>query len=1053
MESLQSNILLNIGKVPFSKMVLPDFLVSGLNPNKHLRPYQENCFKYFISYMDPENGFVGSSRPHLLFQMATGSGKTLIMAGAILYLYSLGYRNFLFFVSLKNIVEKTKDNFVRPWSSKYLFAPNIYIDGKLVQINEVESFQATSPDAINLYLTTMGNLHEKMNNIREGEVGYEDFSDKPVVLIADEAHHLSASTKARMTVEEQENITSWESTVMRIFNQDNGNKPNILLEFTATGNLDNEEIANKYIDKLIFDYPLRTFCSDRYSKNVEVAISDLDFMGIALQACIMSQFKRKLFASINQNVKPVVLFKSKSINESTDFYDSFVSKISSLKYSDITGIREHAKGEMKTAFDYFDKNGITTDNLIIELKEDFSSDKLLLLDSKNISDDKQRKLNSLEDKNNMVRGIFAVDMLNEGWDVLNLFDIVRLYNTRDANNNRPGKTTTQEAQLIGRGARYMPFYDPKDSNKDFDKRKYDSDTDNPLREIETLHYHSQNNSRYIQELHTALVESGVVPNDHKQLELFLKEDFKKSRLYTKGIVFENDRIPVAIYENDGTIGSEIKRRKYVVRLSTGQVQFRQLMEDDSQGETFTSYTINIKLGQIGYHIVRAAMNCFPVFNFNSLSAIYLQLKSCKEFVESNNYLASLDVEITSGKNELEKFSRDEKYSVAKEVLKQLSPLIGKRGQSFKGSHEFKAHDFNSIFRDRIVMNIKVDNSGDKEYGISQRDSLTDKYRLDLMRPENSWYAYNDNYGTSEEKALVRYIHGVMPKLQNLYSEIYLVRNELDLSLYSFDEGRKFQPDFVLFLRKKGKDGIFDNLQLFIEPKGNGLLKQDKWKNDFLKQIKSLGEVYWITQSDLFNVWGLPFFNEDSNNEFQDAFIKDVLNGDVTQEVSIKIWDSTEISDEKKFTLYVPLFSVKAACGSFADSNFNPDDIAEGWIDVTEYGVKPNDGMFIVHAIGDSMSPVINNGDLCLFEQYGKNCSGTREGEIVLTQCASIDNDYGCSCTIKKYHSEKLMNEGNDTWAHKYIILFPLNKSYKPILLTQDDEVSYRTLGIFKQVLK
>ena len=51
---------------------------------------------------------------HLLFNMATGSGKTLIMAGLILYLYEKGYRNFLFFVNSTNIIEKTKDNFLNP---------------------------------------------------------------------------------------------------------------------------------------------------------------------------------------------------------------------------------------------------------------------------------------------------------------------------------------------------------------------------------------------------------------------------------------------------------------------------------------------------------------------------------------------------------------------------------------------------------------------------------------------------------------------------------------------------------------------------------------------------------------------------------------------------------------------------------------------------------------------------------------------------------------------------------------------------------------------------
>ncbi|MCZ9897184.1 hypothetical protein OFP91_03940 [Brachyspira hyodysenteriae] len=52
-------------------------------------------------------------------------------------------------------------------------------------------------------------------------------------------------------------------------------------------------------------------------------------------------------------------------------------------------------------------------------------------DSKEMS--KQNKLlNTLENKDNPIRVIFSVNKLNEGWDVLNLFDIVRLYEKRDA---------------------------------------------------------------------------------------------------------------------------------------------------------------------------------------------------------------------------------------------------------------------------------------------------------------------------------------------------------------------------------------------------------------------------------------------------------------------------------------------------------------------------------------------------------------------------------------------------------------------------------------------
>lgn len=66
--------------------------------------------------------------------MATGSGKTVIMTGLILYLYTKGYRKFLFFVNQNNIIEKTKENFLNQSSIKYLFADSIELMGEQVQV-------------------------------------------------------------------------------------------------------------------------------------------------------------------------------------------------------------------------------------------------------------------------------------------------------------------------------------------------------------------------------------------------------------------------------------------------------------------------------------------------------------------------------------------------------------------------------------------------------------------------------------------------------------------------------------------------------------------------------------------------------------------------------------------------------------------------------------------------------------------------------------------------------------------------------------------------------
>ena len=1030
-----------------NRVPLPDYFETSLS--RTLRPYQEECFRNFLMYI--ANDFDGKqARPHLLFHMATGSGKTLMMAGAMLYLYEQGYRNFLFFVDSTNIVEKTKDNFLNAASSKYLFAPQIVVNGSRVEIRKVDNFQGANNDCINLCLTTIQGLHTDLNSERENALTYDDFSNQPVVLISDEAHHMNAATR-RGTANsvDDEHTKDWESTVMRIFNKDNGELPNVLLEFTATADLTDPAIANKYENKVIFDYPLKKFREDFYSKEVEVIESDLAPLDRALQAMILSQYKCKLFADIKHNIKPVVLLKSKTIKDNKEIFISFKNAVSELNVAGIERIRSRAKDDIKAAFDYFDAHEVTADNLILELKEDFSEERLLLVDGNNISSEKQQLLNSLEDASNGIRAIFAVDMLNEGWDVLNLYDIVRLYDTRDAANNRPGKTTMQEAQLIGRGARYMSFKDLHNPALDIDKRKYDGDASNPLRVIEKLHYHSAHNPRYIQELHTALVQTGIIPDTRRQLDLFLKDDFKESRLYTKGLVFVNERKTLAEMEDDGTIGKAILSKNFKVIMPTGKMRSGLIFGNAAPSEVLTSITIDIKLGELGKHVLRSALNSFSTYNFNSLKEVYPQLKSVKEFIESDNYLAKLSVKVSGSQNSLAAYSQEDKLYIAKTVLKDLEPILRTRGKTYRGTKEFKPSMFNKVFREKIVLNVTVPSSGTQEFGESMKTPKNPAYALDLSNVK--WYAYNDNYGTSEEKALVKFIEGKMDKFEEKYDEIYLIRNEKDLTIYDFAEGRPFEPDFVLFLRVKGSSDKYDNLQLFIEPKGNNLLIKDKWKNDFLKQIKAMAEVTWCTNTDDYMVWGIPFFNENTNAEFiatmEEGVLEFVTDKIVTEE------------DGKNIPIYdefhegcLPLYSFRVACGGNEEQT-NPSEEAVGWIDASGLGFKPDPKRyFVVYAKGNSMIPNIHNGDLCVFE-WSRYFGGSRNGEIVLARTPADDNDYQGKFTIKKYTSEWIINEDGER-EHSKIELLPLNTDgYESIPLDKDEPEPHFIVGIFKTVIK
>ena len=564
---------------------LPQYIPDNLNPNFELRPYQTAAFENFITYF--ENDKLCQKPTQTLFHMATGSGKTLIMAGLMLYLYKHGYRNFLFFVNLSNIVQKTKENFLNSVSSKFLFADEITIDGKKIKIKEVSNFQYSDDTAINICFTTTQGLHSDMWSVKENSLSVDDFTNRKVVLISDEAHHLNADTK-KMSKDEEENYKSWEYTVHRIFG---ANRDNVLLEFTATCDIKNPLIKAEYENKIVFDYPLYKFRADRYSKEIKTLRSDLDVEDRALQALILSQYRYKVFQDYRQNIKPVVFFQSRLVKENAANMAKIIDMVKSLTSERIKNLFEQSTSEtLAKAQKYFIKNGISYDELASELKDDFSEEHCISANDNQDVENKQIMLNSLEDKTNPYRAVFAVDKLNEGWDVLNLFDIVRLYETRDGKNGIPGKTTMKEAQLIGRGARYCPFKITEEQEKY--QRKYDNDIDNPLRICEELYYHCWNEPRYISELHTALREIGIELDKMVTRNYVLKEDFKEDDIYKSGYVFVNERLLKSRNEVVGLLPSVIR---YSIFLSLRDVQARILLWKIIRRKTAIRILIHTKL--------------------------------------------------------------------------------------------------------------------------------------------------------------------------------------------------------------------------------------------------------------------------------------------------------------------------------------------------------------------------------------------------------------------------------------------------------------------------
>jgi type III restriction enzyme len=839
---------------------VPSYISSNLNPEFQLRPYQSEAFGRLLFYLSNER--LRQRPSQLLFHMATGSGKTIIMAGAILHLHKLGYRNFLFFVHSTNIIDKTRNNFLNSLSSKYLFAVQVAFRDNKVRIREVDNFQVSSKDDINIAFSTVQALHSRLNNPKENTLTYEDFADQEIVLISDEAHHLNVDTKnGNLTKDEMEEAVSWEDTVNRIFRSNNNN---ILLEFTATADLSNPNIYQKYFDKHIYDYPLKQFRKEGYSKEVKVLQASVPLMQRALQALILSQYRRKVFEKSRKAIKPVLLFKSKTISESKSFYTAFIDKIKNLKKSDFSPIIKSADATLKRALAYFETNGITLTHLIDELKDDFSPEKCLEINSKEESEDKQIAVNTLESVNNEYRAIFAVEKLNEGWDVLNLFDIVRLYDTRDSKGGKPGRTTISEAQLIGRGARYCPFQITPEQPKY--QRKYDQDLENELRICEELYYHSAYNPQYIQELNTALQEIGIKAKETKEIHLQLKLDFTESALYKKGSIFLNECKKINRSEIF-SLPSSITQTSYHINLLTGVVQTSSLFETQ-ETNTIEKKTKDYRLVDFGVPILRKAIARLDFYRFDSLKSFLPNVKSVSEFISSKNYLAPITIEVEGPEDHVNNLTPDDKLNITVKVLDSISETMQTEKVVYTGSEEFKPEAIYKVFRNK-TLNIFVKEQSDQEYGVPQSTTGNDSLRLDISK--KAWYAFDENYGTSEEKYLVKYIDKAYDALKGKYEEIYLVRNEKHFQLYTFKDGKPIEPDFVLFMKKKGADTTL-HYQIFIEPKGSHLLKTDAWKEEFLLSLKKKHKIEQLWKSKKYIIWGMPFYNEQERKaEFEKAF--------------------------------------------------------------------------------------------------------------------------------------------------------------------------------------
>jgi len=559
------------------------------------------------------------------------------------------------------------------------------------------------------------------------------------------------------------------------------------------------------------------------------------------------------------------MFKSKTTADSATMEEAFTNAVKALNENKLKNLIKLDNAILNKAISYFESLDISLQGLVDELKEDFSEEKIISVNSKNDTNEKQITINSLEDFDNEYRVVFAVDKLNEGWDVLNLYDIVRLYDTRDAKGGRPGKTTVQESQLIGRGARYYPF--KLEENQDIYKRKYDNDTSNVLRVCETLHYHCSHNPRYITELNIALRQMGLFPEEKVEVNLILKDEFKATSFYRNGFIFLNKKV-----KNNPTTLLEYQEpqipKRHTYALKTYRSASTTLLDINSVRENKLSanYASTHRFEIWNKTLLKKGLNKIPFYRFDNLKRLFPKLKSMDDFVTNEKYFGGIKVEVTGLQKDTKDLSARQQLAIVIEIGSKISNEISTLFGDYRGTKTFIREPLRKHFRNKkLSFSIKTNTTAETGKPTMRQD-IDQKYAINLL--EKDWYVYNENYGSSEEKFLVKYFDSVIDDLEKRFTNIYLLRNERFFKLYRFSDAKATEPDFVLFMTEKGvdKEVVF---QLFIEPKGEPFIYSDSWKEEFLEEIEKESKIE-IYQNQQFKLIGMPFYNE----EFQMGKKKD-----------------------------------------------------------------------------------------------------------------------------------------------------------------------------------
>ena len=1008
-----------------------------------LRPYQMDAL-YLVDYFfkipnnRPEKGELLETinkeekvqAPFLTFEMATGSGKTMLM-GATIYLLNKkqGIKNFLIITPAStDIYQKTIRNFSlnnkdTVWADDTPFTFNL-ITGDNYKDN-IDYDESRDANIFIFNISKFGTNAVNTEKMWESSIWKDDdgnnvgikqyLKNKKLVIITDESHHAQSIVAKK---------------IIKNF------YPRAVLEYTATA-VEAVKNQDKKNQQVVYRYDIRRFLEDGHGKLVRAIALANDFKKSKEDILQNERFKlatlflihilKKRSLSMDgktKNLKPIAFIK---VKEDTKYTEKVFDYIKNELSSDIS--------ILKIVLDKIKKQELDITDLLKELLENEYQNDLseIATEIQKIANtsifyhgksdsETTKKFNEIS--YNEVEVVVYMQRLDEGIDMPNIYTMAVI-------NDTESNFKTSVKQIIGRGVRL---------NKD--KREYDDSNNHLLQQVEKLHIVCDQGKNFEEIIESIQKEFGLNDKYFSSEKAKTKKNNRVNSELLKGKYVPHIKASVKVkqgvslmelvkdehsivdnYLEVSTFVNDNEKRYLKYRPNTFFVEVDVFSEKDefinqirTTGGIEKELVLSNSHAVTIYSIVQKRLFCLPdsknvrelfssyVKRINEKKLFYFRLDESDDELVCNQVVNSFS---NFYRNHIEKNYYDLQFD---EVDRNFHHYLDQK---------FKEYEI-SIPKDQVKNKTleKIRANKDKRNKRDRVINLVDQ-NYHFYGFDKSVYEY-DNFDSLPEFQLADYVDEQI-KRQEDNSNYFWIRNQRNV--YFSYGSKKYYPDFIVY-----KDGYI----YVIETKGE--VFSDTRKNFLLKRLDQIEP-----EGDIKGFRGVLIFSKQLDNlEYIyrnfDQFVKE--SEDILRKMQTEIDLLPDAPRDERFEKYLPVYSPAKAYRKLIKNNnsVKPD----GWLEVPQIGNRYPKNVFALQVKGDLLLPRYGHNDWILLQSLVDE--NLPENEISAIYSNGIEDEYPRNYMLRIPNYKEVEYSGT-LFSEKRVVFGGIKPEVEPIEL-EDNRDSF-----------